>query len=419
MKGQPFFVLLALTGFLATAAGCGGKGVPGMPGGGSCPNFASADAVAKVDFENEFKLKADAAHKLKAGIGAAVELKAFADRIDADLKVGCGGLAKDLGNHESFEDGQAACHAAIRAMNDARAKMGASARVVLEASPPHCAASMNAMADCAAQCDANVKPGSAKVECEPGKLSGSCGGECSGSCDMSAAGTCDGTCEGSCEASFKGSCGGQCVGKCDGKDSKGTCSGTCEGRCESHAKGQCKGKCGGGCELRAKAQCNGTCTGSCSVAMKAPKCTGEVTPPKMSAECKAHCDAKVEAKMECKPANVVVRIKGAADAKAANTYRLALEKNLPIVLKIAIGMGQRAEKAAANVHAVVEGLQGSVEAIGKSSGDAVAGARLVGCVTAPFKGAIDAAANVRANVKVSVDVKASASASGSAGGKAG
>jgi hypothetical protein len=417
---KPFLLVLSLSWILSmTAAGCGGKGLPSVPGGGGCPNFASAEAVAKVDFAHEFKLKADVAHKLKAGIEGAVELKAFADRIDADLKVGCGGLAKDLGQSGPFEDGQAACRAAIKAMEAVRAKLGASAHVVLEASPPRCEASMSAMADCAARCDANIKPGSAKVECEPGKLSGSCTGECSGSCDMTAAGSCSGTCEGSCDASFKGSCGGQCVGKCDGKDSKGACSGTCEGRCESHAKGQCNGRCSGGCELKAKGKCNGTCTGSCSIDMKAPKCAGEVKPPQMSAECKAHCDAKVEAKMECTPANVVVRIKGAADAKAANNYRLALEKNLPIVLKIAIGMGHRAEKAAANVQAVVAGLQGSVEAMGKASGDAVTSARLVACVAAPFKGAIDAAANVQASVKVSVDVKASASASGNAGAKAG
>jgi hypothetical protein len=416
-RALPFLVVLALSGLFAmTIAGCNRKGLPGVPGGG-CPNLATVEGVARVDFAHEFKLKADVAHKLKAGVEAAVELKAFADRIDADLKVGCGGLAKDLGSEEKFEDGQSACRAAIQAMDSARAKLGASAHVVLEASPPHCAASMEAMADCAAQCDASVKPGSAKVECEPGKLSGSCGGECSGTCDMSAEGSCEGTCEGSCEASFKGSCGGECVGKCDGKDSKGACAGTCEGRCESHARGQCKGKCGGRCELKAKAHCAGTCTGSCSVEMKAPKCTGEVTPPKMSAECKAHCDAKMQAHVECKPANVVVRIKGAADAKAAAAYRLALEKHLPVVLKIAIGIGQRAEGAAANVRGVVGGLEGSIEAIGKSSGDAVSGAKLVACVAAPFRAAVDAAANVQASVKVSVDVKASASASGSAAAK--
>ncbi len=201
---RPFSLLLALSWFLSlTVAACGKKGLPGVPGGGGCPNLASVEGVARVDFAHEFKLKADVAHKLKAGVEAAVELKAFADRIDADLKVGCGGLAKDLGNDETFQDGQSACRAAVKAMDDARAKLGASVRVVLDASPPHCAASMDAMADCAAHCDASVKPGSAEVQCEPGKLSGACGGECSGTCDMSAEGSCEGTCEGTCEASFK------------------------------------------------------------------------------------------------------------------------------------------------------------------------------------------------------------------------
>jgi hypothetical protein len=41
--------------------------------------------------------------------------------------------------------------------------------------------------------------------------------------------------------------------------------------------------------------------------------------------------------------------------------------------------------------------------------------RLTACVGAPFKGALDAVANVKANVNVSVNVQASASASGHAG----
>src|SRR5258706_9508345 len=151
-SARPFLLLVSLSCFLAsTVAGCHGKGVPGIPTVGGCPNFASAEAVAKLDFAREFKLKADVAHQLKAGVEAAVELKAFADRIDADLEVGCGGLAKDLGKGDHFADGQTACRAAMQAMEDARAKLGASARVVLEASPPPCAASMDAMADCAAQ----------------------------------------------------------------------------------------------------------------------------------------------------------------------------------------------------------------------------------------------------------------------------
>ena len=61
-----------------------------------------------------------------------------------------------------------------------------------------------------ANMDASVKPGSAKVECEPGKLQGTCSGGCSGSCEASGSAKCEGTCSGKCE--------GKCDGECDGPD---------------------------------------------------------------------------------------------------------------------------------------------------------------------------------------------------------
>jgi hypothetical protein len=133
----------------------------------------------------------------------------------------------------------------------------------------------------------------------------------------------------------------------------------------------------------------------------------------MSADCKAHCDAKVQAKAECTPAQVGVKIEGSADATAAATYKTALEKNLPIILKIAIGIGERGMKMAGNVQASVDGLQATIK--GSSKGGPLMAAKLVGCVAAPFKGAVDAAGSLKANVSVSVDVKASASGSAHAG----
>ena len=109
---RPFLGLLTLSCWLClSGTACRGKGLPGVPGAagnGACPSFANAEAVARTDFAHEFKLKADVAHKLKAGVEAAVELKALADRIDADLKLGCGDLARDLGKSEKFENGGAA-----------------------------------------------------------------------------------------------------------------------------------------------------------------------------------------------------------------------------------------------------------------------------------------------------------------------
>jgi hypothetical protein len=145
--------------------------------------------------------------------------------------------------------------------------------------------------------------------------------------------------------------------------------------------------------------------------MTAPKCTGTVKPPKLSADCKAKCDAKVQANASCTPPHISLRITGSADAQAAATFQAAIEKNLPVVLNVGIGMGKQVAAIAGSVKTVVEGVQGVVQT---ATSDKMAGAALIACVAMPFKGAIEAAAGVQASVNVSVNVQASASASGSA-----
>jgi hypothetical protein len=421
MSKRAWGVAIAALAFAPVLANCGGQGLPGganVPGaGGKCPNMADVEEVAKFDWAGSFKLDAQAGGKIKNGVIAAVELKQFSDKIDADLKTACGGIAKDLGHPGEPKDGEEACKFAIKAIGDAKAKIGAHAHIALDVVPPHCEASMSAMADCAGKCDANIKPGQAKVECEPGKLSGSCDAQCEGSCDVSGGAKCDGTCHGSCDVAIKGKCDGTCNGKCDGKDTKGACSGTCDGKCDGNAEAQCSGKCSGSCKMHAAAKCEGTCNGKCTVEMKEPKCRGEVKPPEMSADCKARCNASVQTHAECHPAKVSLRIDGAADAKVAENYKATLEKNFPLVLKVAIGLGDASVKMAGNVHGIIEGARTSVQAA--ASANPVGGASLVACVKEPFEGAIKAAGSVKANVSVSVDVKASASASGSASGKTG
>jgi hypothetical protein len=382
---------------------CGAGGLGSIPGAGavpgaSCPDIGSVDAIEKADLKAAFQIDAANEVKLKAVLGATAELKSFADSVETDLKTACTGLAADLGNPGPFDSADAACKGAIKVMGDVKAKLGGSFTVKLDIQPPECRASLDAYASCAGGCDATIKPGEAKVECEPGKLSGTCSAQCTGSCDLSAAAKCDGSCSGTCDATMKGSCGGKCNGKCDGKASNGaSCSGTCEGKCDANVEGSCSGNCGGSCKFKASASCSGTCNGGCSATMTAPKCTGEVTPPKMSAECKAKCDAKVSAHAECSPARVGVKIEGATDMQAAATYKAALEKNLPLLLKVAMGLK--------------DGISGMAK------GGPMAVAKLTGCVLDPITGAAKGAASLKANISVSVDVKASASAS--AGGKAG
>jgi len=392
----------------------------GLPGVGSCPDMSKPDEIEKFDFAANFKLQPAVATKIKAGVGAAVEMKILADRIDADLTTACGTLAKDLGDANSYKDAQSACNAAAKVIGDAKAKLGASAKVFFDVSEPHCGVDISAYGDCGASCDATVKPGSADIECDGGKLQGSCGAECSGDCEMSAAAACSGECEGSCDADVSGSCSGGCTGKCDGKSSTGaTCAGKCAGKCSGDVKGTCKGKCGGSCHMNGAASCQGTCTGSCSAKVEAPKCTGTVKPPSISADCKAKCDARVEANASCTPPHVLVRIVGAADAAAATKLQGALQKDLPMVLDVSMGMAKNIGQIAGSVKSVVEGAQGVVQT---ATSDKMAGAALVACVTSPFKEAIDAATGIQANVSVSVSVQASASggtASGSASAKAG
>jgi hypothetical protein len=403
-------------------ANCGAKmpdvpGAPGIPGVAKCPDM-NADAIASFDFEHEFKLKADVAAKIKAGVGASVEMKALADRIDGDLKTACSKLVVDLGGKGDFANGTDACKAAASAVGDAKAKLGASVSVKIDVTEPHCGVSVDAYADCAGKCDATVKPGSVEAMCEGGKLQGSCSGKCDGECEASAAVACSGECDGSCDADVSGSCSGKCDGKCDGKATTGaaaaSCSGKCEGKCSGNVKGSCKGKCGGSCHASAAASCSGTCTGKCDVKMTAPKCTGHVTPPQMSAECNAKCNASVHAKAECTPPHLRVLLVGSGDATAMAKFRAVVEKDLPMILTVALGIGKQAVEVAGNMKVVIDGVQAGISG---ATSDAVAGGQLAACVAAPFKGALDAVAGVSASVNVSVSVQASAS--GSASGKAG
>ena len=396
--------------------------VPGVPTtGGKCPDMANVEALADFDWSAGFPgIDAKLAADLKAGVPAAVELQQFGASIDTDLKTGCGGLAKDLGAAGEFKTGKEACDAAAKAVGDFKAKLGAKATVGLDIEPPKCGASLDVQAQCTGKCDATFKPGEAKIECEPGKLQGECSAQCEGSCEASGGMKCDGQCSGKCDAQIKGKCSGTCDGKCDGKPGKASCSGSCEGKCDADVQASCSGSCSGSCQMKAKAECKGTCTGGCSAEMKAPKCTGQVKPPQASAECNAKCDAHANAKLECTPAHVVVRMDGVADAKLQAQLRGAIEKNVPLIAKVALGMVDKAPRLAGNVQTIVQSVQGSVQAAASgASGDigkAATMASLTACVTVPFKGALEAAGGVTGNVQASVSVSASFSAKGSASG---
>ncbi|MBX3181500.1 MAG: hypothetical protein KIT72_13495 [Polyangiaceae bacterium] len=407
--------LFGLSALVLTPAliNCGGlPGIPGVPLPGDCPSDPSAIAEAS------WGLSAEIEGKVKGGLQAAANLTNLAAEVEGEVALACATLAIDLGADESdtqpAEDGpgkkaEAACQAAVKALGAVKAKASGSLKVDVVA--PKCSASMDAMAECAASCDASLSGGSVEVQCEGGEISGSCGGSCEGECTLEAGaectGSCSGTCSGSCDANFSGTCSGTCEGTCDGKDSKAECKGKCEGKCSAGGEGKCGGTCGGSCnascQAKASGECKGTCSGSCDVKMEAPKCSGEVKPPEMSAECKGNCDAKVSANLECTPARVAVKLSGAADTEAAARLQAAIEKNLPALLKVTLGMKGKLEGAVASVKGSVEGL----DAVVKGGGEAAI--KVGACVAGALKAQVDA------SVSINVSVSASASASGEAG----
>jgi hypothetical protein len=139
--------------------------------------------------------------------------------------------------------------------------------------------------------------------------------------------------------------------------------------------------------------------------MKAPSCTGKVTPPQMSAECKANCDAKVSAKVECTPPSVDIVMAGSADVQAAAKLKGALQKNLPLLLKVTMGMKGHVESAAASVKASLDGVSAAVQS------GAEAALKVGPCIAA----AVQAQAEASASINVSFKASASASASASGG----
>src|SRR5882724_4172801 len=94
-------------------------------------------------------------------------------KIEGDVTAACTNLAKDLGASDADlaakgdgpgKKAEAACDAAAKFVGELKAK--AHAKIEIKAKAPVCKASIDAMADCAVHCDANVKPGSVDVKCE-------------------------------------------------------------------------------------------------------------------------------------------------------------------------------------------------------------------------------------------------------------
>jgi len=359
---------------------------------------------------------------MKGFLTASAKFHATVKDLEIGLIASCAELGKVLevpeaelkAEPDNGEGAKKVC-GAVGAKLSAFMKANAEASLSVELVPPKCYADIEVMAKCLGDCGSPISPGEFKASCEGGEISGECSGKCEGSCKVEAGaeckGTCNASCSGKCDVKFSGKCGGTCKGKCDGKDSKAKCEGTCEGSCDASAEGSCggscEGKCSGSCEAKASGSCKGSCSGGCDVEMKAPKCSGEFKPPKVSIQCQARCGAEAAASFKCDPPGVKIVAKGKASADVQKVIA-GLSVALPKIAEI--GMGKAKGIATAGAGLAMQ-LEGAV------SGAASAGAKVAVCAGIAVSGVASAVGAVDVNISASVNV--SASASGSAGGSAG
>ena len=374
-----------------------------------CPDLTKADEVAAFDFAAEYQLSRDAADKLKAAALAAMEVSLLSDKIDAELGIACSQIAHDLGNNGDWRSGNEACGAAIKAVHDARAKLGGKATAQLVVRAPVCAADASLMTKCASICDSSVPAGRVKAECE--LKAGRCDGNCEGICEAKSASKCDGTCSGSCDAPMKGTCGGRCRGTCDGKAVAGPCAGVCTGTCEKGAiNGECKGMCSGSCKLKGPGICDGTCAGTCTVELTDAKCAGEFKTPDVSTDCRARCELAVINQTECSTPQVGIVISGVAprDRDTAEAMKTAVDRSYPALMKILFEVGEKGPKRVLNAMAVIEGARKGLPDMARSGGKATARAseaQLTKCFDDAFKKAESYAASVKTGLGQAQAVK--------------
>jgi hypothetical protein len=288
----------------------------------SCPDEGVIDGNASIT----------GIAQIDAFFGAVVDVNAAALSISGSLRSELDGIALSVG----LQPG--ATGAEIAAALDLKFTAALDGGLKIDFQPPRCEASVEVAVAAAAECDVEVEPGMATVECSGGcEVEGGVMASCEADATLKCTGTapmfaCDGTCEGSCELEVGASCEGTCRGTCDAgcsvTDAQGNCAGECmgmcQGTCELKAGGSCSGQCtgsctytppeGAGCEADASAKCEAMAGGSIECDAK---CEGEVTPPSVSAECEASVEAKADASIECFPPSLEVTWQWSAEYAAS------------------------------------------------------------------------------------------------------
>ena len=354
-------------GLLAlAAAGCavppsqrgGAATVPPTCGGDLGASAAAERVEAFVISVNQFS---DAANQLN------LQLLTGCRQMAGALEVPVADIAAAVSSPNPTE---ALCARAAQQLRDdlAAIRGGVSTRAQVTVTPPVCRVSVDAYAQCAAQCDATYTPGQVELQCEGGELRGSCSAACTGRCAVEVSGACNGVCEGTCSA----------------YDAQGNCAGACQGRCVTDAS----------------ATCAGECRGQCSVRFTEPTCTGRVRPPELHADCRAACDARLDARATCAPGamrlDLATDVTGDAAARAAR-----VQAAIAGGFRTVAGLRAQLERAARSGAEMARAADGLPRAVGELSAGAAA------CAYAASQAAASAVASVNVSVRVTVSVSAS------------
>ncbi len=406
--GKTFVVTTVSSALLAA---CGGRPKPpvvtALTMSSKCPNMAKADEVAAFDFATEYRLSGEAADKIKAAALASIEISALSDKLDAELGIACAQIAHDLGDGGDWRSGNDACAAAIKAVHEARGRLGPRVSAELVVGTPACLVDAGLMTKCASICDSSVPAERIKADCT--LKAGRCDGDCSGACHATGASKCDGTCSGVCEGPAKGKCAGRCKGKCDGHTVNGPCAGTCLGTCDKAAfSGECRAGCVGTCVLAKTGSCESSCIGSCSVDLSQARCSGEFKTPAVSTDCRARCELAVMNQTECTTPQVGLVLTPTKDHEASDLFKAAVDKAFPGLLKILFEVGENGPKRIVNAQAVIEGARTGFREMARSGGAATATAseaQLAKCFDEPFKNAITSARAAKTGLDQAMGVR--------------
>lgn len=338
-----------------------------------CSGAISGDCSAA------FNESVEAGRKLNAALNATSNIITQLADMDTQLRTTCEGMASDLGIPASelapAGDPNATQTTCARVVQEIRANLaivraGSGVAVVPDLAPPVCRVDVQAYAQCAARCDVTYVPGMSTIECTGGEIRGRCAASCTGTCAVEVSGMCSGSCEGTCSGSCTGMCVGQCDGECSARDATGMCTGSCSGTCNGTCSAGCTGSCQGNCVASASASCTGECRGSCSVEFEQPVCTGTVTPPMASADCRAYCDAQVNVRPTCTPGRARLVLVGSVSGEAQAAFTRTATAILNHYGKVLV-IGENLRRIALSAEALVNALQGLSPSLGALSASAV------------------------------------------------